>query len=165
MENKIRNWTALGIAVAFIWMATGVISPGRLKAGTPSHALKQSIEEPPDEWPPDIHGKWRLFMKEAGEIRAKPKLLISLSGEKLNGVTKVIDDPRNTYWSWWWGATGKYEISASQIKLNIYDGGEESFDLNGTIMSGDSIAGSYSYWVSDPPYIDSKGTWTAIRIE
>jgi len=165
MKKKIRKWTAGWAAFAFTWMAIGVISPGRLKAGTTGHVLERSIGELPDEWPPDIHGKWCLFIKESGEIQAKPKLLISLSGEKLNGVTKVIDDPHTSYWSWWWGATGKYEISSSQIKLYIYDGGEESFDLNGTIMSSDSITGSYSYWVSDPPYIDSKGTWTATRIE
>ena len=165
MEKIIQKWTAGGMAIAFTWLAIGAVSPGRLKAGTTRHVAEQSIEEPPDEWPPDIHGKWRLFIKESGEIRAKPKLLISLSGEKLNGVTKVIDDPRNTYWSWWWGATGKYEISSSQIKLNIYDGGEESYDLNGTIMSSDSLTGSYSYWVSDPPYIDSQGTWIATRVE
>ena len=165
MKKLIRKWLAVGMAIAFTWLAIGAVSPGRLKAGSTSHATEQSIEESPDEWPPDMHGKWRLFIKEADEIQAKPKLLISLSGEKLNGETKVIDDPRNPYWSWWWGATGKYEISSSQIKLYIYDGGEESFNLHGTIMSSDSITGSYSYWVSDPPYIDSQGTWIAIRIE
>ena len=153
------------MAIAFTWLAIGAIPPGRLKAGTANHVAEQSIAELPGEWPPDILGKWRLFIKESGEIQAKPKLIISLSGEKLNGVTKVIDDPRNSYWSWWWGATGKYEISSGQIKLYIYDGGEESYNLIGTIMSGDSISGNYSYWVSDPPYIDSQGTWTATRIE
>lgn len=165
MEKIIRKWTAGWVAIAFTWMAIEFVYPSQLKAGSASRVLEQSIAELPGEWPPDIHGKWRLFIKESGEIQAKPKLLISLSGEKLNGVTKVIDDPRNSYWSWWWGATGKYEISSSQIKLYIYDGGEESYDLNGTIISSDSISGSYSYWISDPPYIDSKGTWTATRIE
>ena len=115
--------------------------------------------------PPDLRGEWRLILKDDGVTQAKPELLLSLSGKKLKGVTKVIDDPRNNYWSWWWGETGEYEISSIQIILYIYDGGTETYNLKGTIKSSDSITGSYSYVVSDPPYIDSQGTWTATRID
>ena len=126
MKKIIWKWTAGGIAIAFTWSAIGAVSPGRLEAGHNEPSSGTVNRGAARRIASDLHGKWRLFIKESGEIRAKPKLLISLSGEKLNGVTKVIDDPRNTYWSWWWGATGKYEIHQAEIKLYIYDGGEES---------------------------------------
>jgi hypothetical protein len=34
MKKTIRKWTAAWVAIAFTWMAMGIISPGQLKAGT-----------------------------------------------------------------------------------------------------------------------------------
>ena len=34
MKKPMRKWTAAWVAIAFTWMAIGVISPGQLKAGT-----------------------------------------------------------------------------------------------------------------------------------
>lgn len=128
------------------------------------HLLEAFLK--PSKPVPDLRGTWRFRLKRNGASSVRPPLFIMFSDGKKSGTAKVIDDPRNEYWKYWWtnGGTGEYEISKGQLKFsfNDHDPGWRIFESDP--LERDVLSGRYYLSLGDGfPW--EEGTWTATRIE
>jgi hypothetical protein len=113
--------------------------------------------------PPDIRGKWLLQMDDPGQSSSKLELYILFSGTQIDRRFEVLADPDNPELRHWFGSIGEYRVSSTLAVMKI-EVGDELYYFNGSIDSGDTISGNYSYDTGDPPR-RCHGPWTATRIE
>jgi hypothetical protein len=112
---------------------------------------------------PDIRGKWLLQIDDPGQSSAKLELHILFFGTQMDRKFEVLADPHTPKLRHWFGSIGEYRVSSTLAVMKI-EVGDELYYFNGSIDSGNTISGSYSYDSGDPPR-RRHGPWTATRIE
>ena len=119
MEKIIKKWTATWIAITFIWMVIGIISPGQLKAGTTKAENTASTAE-----------------------TAKSDISENNSFEKEGTTPEIIKKKK---FPWLWVAAG---VVAAGVIVYFTLIKKPRYDLTvevGTGVIGTPAAGKYTY--------------------
>lgn len=113
--------------------------------------------------PPDLRGKWLLWIDDPGRLPPEPQLHVVFAGTQNRGKLKVIVDPDDPELRNWLGSSGEYRVSSDLVVMKIAVR-DELYYFNGSIDSSDFISGNYSY-DSGAPLRRRHGPWTANRIK